>query len=317
MDIRTRMDDEHLAVFDMLPEGLLDLSDIPTARAGLDALAEAMPVPELPDTVTLEDHTVAGFDGHEVMVRTYVPDARHDSSPALYWVHGGGMVLGEVAMDDDKCADIAQELNMVVASVDYRLAPEHPYPAPMEDCYSGLTWFFAQAEAMGLDPSRIAIGGGSAGGGLAAGLALLARDRGEVAPCFQLLTFPMLDDRNITPSSYAIEDTRVWNRDANLAGWNAYLSGGAGGPDVPIYAAPARATDLAGLPPAIITVGDLDMFVDEDIAYAQALLHAGVPTELHVYPGAFHGSSVFVPDSDTSQRWKRDELAALGRALGV
>ena len=315
MDIRSRMDEEHQAVFDMLPEGLLDLSDIQRARDGLDALAEAMPVPELPDTVTLADHLVPGFDGHEVLVRTYVPDAKADASAALYWIHGGGMVLGEVAMDDAKCAGIAQELNIVVASVDYRLAPEHPYPAPMEDCYSGLTWFFSQAEAMGLDSARIAIGGGSAGGGLAAGLALLARDRGEVAPCFQLLTFPMLDDRNATPSSHAIDDFRVWNRPANLAGWNAYLSGNAGGDDVPVYAAPARATDLSGLPPAIVTVGDLDMFLDEDIAYAQALLQAGVPTELHVYPGAFHGSNVFIPDADLSQRWQRDEHAALARSL--
>jgi acetyl esterase/lipase len=125
----------------------------------------------------------------------------------------------------------------------------------------------------------------------------------------------MIDDRNETPSSHAITDTRVWNRDANLAGWNAYLDGTAGAAEVPVYAAPSRCTDLTGLPPAVITVGDLDMFLDEDIDYAQSLLQAGVPTELHVYPGAFHGSNGFVPHAELSQRWKRDELAALDRAL--
>jgi acetyl esterase/lipase len=208
-------------------------------------------------------------------------------------------------------------LGAVVASVEYRVAPEFPYPIPMEDCYSGLEWFFAKADEFGVDPNRIALGGASAGGGLAAGLALLARDRRRVKPCFQLLTYPMLDDRNVSPSSHGITDTRVWNRAANQAGWDAYLAGDAGAADVPVYAAPSRCTDLGGLPPAIVTVGNLDMFLDEDIAYAQALLQAGVPTELHVYPGAFHGSNIFVAHSDLSQRWKRDELGALERALNA
>ncbi|MXZ63119.1 MAG: alpha/beta hydrolase, partial [Chloroflexi bacterium] len=159
------------------------------------------------------------------------------------------------------------------------------------------------------------IGGGSAGGGLAAGLALAARDRGEVDVCFQLLVYPMIDDRNTTRSAEAIVDERVWNRAANLHGWDAYLAGNAGGDDVSPYAAPARATDLAGLPPAYINVGVLDLFVDEDVTYAQRLMAAGVPTELHVYPGAFHGSPGLVPNSALSQRWAADELAALDRAL--
>ncbi len=312
MDITTRMDDEHRAVLEMLPPGLLDLSDLTAARATLDALM--VPVP-LPESVLVEDHHVEGFDGHQVMVRIYRPAEARQNSPALYWIHGGGMVLGDVSMNDASCAEIAETLNVVVASVEYRLAPEFPYPVPMEDCYSGLEWFFSSADQFDVDASRIAIGGGSAGGGLAAGLAILARDRKQVAPCFQLLTYPMVDDRNETPSSYEITDTRVWNRDANQVGWDAYLDGEAGADVVPVHAAPARADDLSGLPPAIITVGDLDMFLDEDIAYAQALLQAGVPTELHVYPGAFHGSNTFVADADLSQRWKRDELNALDRAL--
>lgn len=273
------------------------------------------PVPEIDDSIKITDHHTPAEDGHQVLVRVYRRRDRRDRRGGLYSIHGGGMVLGDVSMNDARCAAIALALDVVVASVDYRLAPEHPYPAPLEDCYCGLLWFFDQAEAFGVDTARIAVGGGSAGGGLAAGVALLARDRGQVSPCFQLLTFPMIDDRNQTPSSYMVDDTRLWNRAANIVGWSAYLDGRNGAEDVPIYAAPARATDLAGLPPAIITVGSLDTFVDEDIAYAQALLRAGVPCELHVYAGGFHGSNFMVPNSGISQRWYRDEMAALDRAL--
>ena len=315
INLEDHLDEDHLAVLQMLPGDLLDMSDIVATRAKLDEFMGQMPAPELPATVEVTDHHIDGFDGHQVMVRTYRPAERRENSPGLYWIHGGGMILGSVDMNDVSCAEIAQTLNVVVASVEYRLAPEFPYPVPMEDCYSGLTWFFDQAEAFGLDTSRIAIGGASAGGGLAAGLALLARDRRQVTPCFQLLTFPMLDDRNETPSSHMIDDARVWSRAANEAGWDAYLDGDNGADDVPAYAAPARAIDLSGLPPAIITVGSFDMFLDEDIAYGQALLQAGVPCELHVYPGAFHGSNGFVAHADVSQRWHRDEMAALERAL--
>ena len=315
INFEEHLDADHLAVLEMLPGDLLDLSDLPAARATLDELMAHLPAPEIPDSIEIADHHAEAADGHEVLVRVYRPKQRRDRSPGLYWIHGGGMVLGSVDMNDASCAAIASDLDVVVASVDYRLAPEFPYPTPLEDCYCGLTWFFDHAEAFGLDTARIAVGGASAGGGLAAGLALLARDRKQVSPCFQLLTFPMLDDRNDTPSSFMIDDSRVWNRDANMAGWSAYLDGNNGADDVSFHAAPARATDLGGLPPAIITVGSLDMFLDEDIAYAQALLGAAVPCELHVYPGAFHGSLSLVPHSDISRRWHRDEMAALDRAL--
>ena len=315
INLEDHLDADHLAVLEMLPGDLLDLSDLAVTRARLNEFIAQMPAPEMPDSVEVADHHAKAVDGHQVLVRVYRPKQRRDRSPGMYWIHGGGMVLGDVGMDDAGCAGIASDLNVVVASVDYRLAPEFPYPTPLEDCYCGLLWFFEQAEAFGLDTARIAVGGASAGGGLAAGLALLARDRKQVSPCFQLLRFPMLDDRNDTPSSFMIDDSRLWNRDANAAGWSAYLDANNGADDVPYHAAPARATDLGGLPPAIITVGSLDMFLDEDIAYAQALLGAEVPCELHVYPGAFHGSSSFVPQSDTSRRWRRDEKAALDRAL--
>ena len=315
LDIEAHMDAEHLAVLQALPFRL-DLSDIPATRTVMEGLREMLAAAPLPDNVSVEDHMAPGQEGApDVMVRTYRPASLPTNAPALYYIHGGGMVLGDVAGSDPYCANVADQLSVLVASVEYRLAPEHPFPAPIEDCYAGLRWFASSADEFGIDRSRIAIGGGSAGGGLAAGLALVARDRGEVEVCFQLLVFPMLDDRNITRSSQAIVDDRVWNRAANIAGWDAYLSGNAGGDDVSPYAAPSRATDLAGLPPAYINVGTLDLFVDEDIAYAQALLAADVPVELRVYPGAFHGSNMMAPDTEISKRWNSDELAALDRAL--
>jgi acetyl esterase/lipase len=315
LDIEKYLDADHLAALSALPERQ-DPADFVGRRAAMAEMRAAMPPVQLPATVTLEDHMAPGPDGGpDVRVRTYRPASLPPNAPVLYWIHGGGMVVGNVEMNDPYCADIAQELNVLVASVEYRLAPEHPFPSPIEDCYAGLCWLASSAGMLGMDRARVAIGGGSAGGGLAAAMALVARDRGDVDVCFQLLVYPMLDDRNTTRSSHAIVDSRVWNRASNLAGWDAYLAGEAGGDDVSPYAAPARATDLSGLPPAYINVGTMDLFVDEDIAYAQALLAANVPTELRVYPGAFHGSANLAPNAEISKRWRRDELSALDRAL--
>ena len=316
IDIASRIDDEHRPIFAAIPRDRRDWSDIPGTRAKLAELLAAMPQPQLPDDVTLEDRLVPGPPGDpDVSVRLYRPADAPSPAPAFYWIHGGGMVFGDVNGSDPYCAAIAADLNVLVASVEYRLAPEHPFPAPLEDCYAGLAWLWNAAADLGVDRARIAIGGGSAGGGLAAGTALVARDRGLVRPCFQLLVYPMLDDRNATRSSHAIADPRTWDREANLAGWNAYLAGNAGGEGVSPHAAPARATDLAGLPPAYVNVGDLDLFVDEDVAYARALADAGVPVELHVYPGAWHGSTSFAPHTALSRRWAADEREALRRAL--
>lgn len=298
----------------MLPSNFMDLSDLESAVAMVMSMLGSAPA-EIPAEVVIDDHHVQTTDGHQLLVRVYRPRAQRAASPCLYWMHGGGLVLGNVAMDDARCIEIVQQLNIVVASVDYRLAPKFPYPTPLDDCYAGLEWVTSSAEALGLAADRIAIGGGSAGAGLAAGLALLARDRGQLHPCFQLLRYPMIDDRNSTGSSHAVTDMRVWNRSANLVGWGAYLGDAAGSGEVSQYAAAARATDLSGLPPAIVTVGELDMFLDEDIEYAQRLLAAGVSTELHVYSKCVHGSDALVPHAEASQRWKRDELAALDRAL--
>ena len=312
----SRLDAEHQVALQDKPGAPLDLSDIPAARrmaAERDALMPPVPPPT---GGTIEDRVVPGPAGApEVPVRLYRPSTVRADSPAFYWVHGGGMVLGNVAMGDARCADVADRLHVVVASVEYRLAPEHPFPAPLDDSHAGLAWFAGAADALSIDRGRIAIGGDSAGGGLAAGLVLLARDRGEVDVYFQMLVYPMLDDRNRTASSHTILEPLVWNRTANLAGWDAYLAGQNGAEDVSAYAAPARATDLAGLPPAYISVGTLDLFLDEDIAYAQALSEAQAPVELHVYPGAFHGSPRLVPEAPISKRWVADELAALDEAL--
>ena len=317
IDISSRIDHEHCQVFDALPLNPRDWSDIPAVRRLSAAERAAEPKPFLPSTVTVTDHQIPGPTGApDVRLRIYRPENLQRDASALYWIHGGGMVLGELEMDDLYCANIADQINVLVTSVEYRLAPEHPFPAPLEDCYAGLIWLAAASGEHGIDPDRIAVGGASAGGGLAAGLSLLARDRGEVSPCYQLLVYPMLDDRNSTRSSHAITDPRTWNREANLAGWDAYLAGKAGGDNVSPYAAPARATVLAGLPPAYINVGDLDLFLDEDVAYARAMADAGVPVELHIYPGGYHGSNSDVPDSGLSRRWAADELSALGRALG-
>jgi acetyl esterase/lipase len=235
--------------------------------------------------------------------------------PALLWIHGGGYVLGNVEQDDLFAQRIALAVECVVVSVDYRLAPEHPFPAPLEDCYAALSWLAGHADELGVDPARIAIGGASAGGGLAAGLALLARDRAAVKVALQLLIYPMIDDRNVAPASAALPDTLLWTRENNLIGWRSYLGREPGGEGVSAYAAAFRATALEGLPPAYIAVGELDLFLHENIEYAQRLLRAGVATDLHVYPGAFHGFEGLAPGTDVARRLIADRDHVLKRAL--
>lgn len=283
-------------------------------REQLAALTAALPRPDTP--VAIEDRTVPGPEGGpDVRLRTYRPQGEDDPRPGLYWIHGGGMVIGAPEMDDAMLVELVERLGLVAVSVDYRLAPEHPYPAPVEDCYAGLAWTGANAAELGIDPARLAVGGASAGGGLAAATVLLARDRGGPAIVFQLLVCPMLDDRDSTPSSRAFADAVVWDRSANLFGWTALLGDRVGADDVPPYAAPARATDLSGLPPAFVDVGELELFRDECADYALRLAQAGVSTEFHLYPGAFHGFDIMVPGAALSARAKETRVAALRRAF--
>ncbi len=312
-DFSKELDEMHQAVLSVLPEKLLDLTDISVTRAGLDALMSQMPSPELPAQISVEEAQIPGVGTDpDVPIRIYKPESLPPNAPGLVWIHGGGMVLGSAEMDDAGSAAIAEQHQCVVISVDYRLAPENPYPAPLHDCYAALKWFAKNANSLGVSSDRIAIGGASAGGGLAAGTALMARDKGGPNLIFQLLVFPMLDHRNETPSSFGTSDTRVWNREANIIAWEAYLNNIE---PIPSYASPSITDDLSGLPPTYINVGTLDIFVDEDIDYAARLSQAGVPVELHVYPGAFHGSNGFVAESSLSLRWAADQSAALEAAL--
>jgi acetyl esterase/lipase len=318
MSFIDQLDPELRAAVERLPtDRTLNLNDLPRARARMkkmvtELLASLPPV----EGVTSQDQFAPGPKGDPaVRVRVYQSNDRPSKLPALFWIHGGGYVMGDIEQDDRLMKQLARRIGCVAVSVDYRLAPEHPFPAPVEDCYAGLKWLFAHADELGVERSRIAIGGASGGGGLAAGLALLVRDRKEVQVAFQLLIYPMIDDRNVTPASYAITDPRMWNRESNRLGWKAYLGRDGGGADVSPYAAASRATDLTSLPPAYIPVGALDLFVDENIEYAQRLIQAGVPTELHVYPGAFHGFDLFAPSAQVSKQFKADRDDALRRAL--
>lgn len=290
--------------------GSLDLSDIPALRAGV-AAAVAMAGTATRPGVGITDVPLAGG---AIAVRAYRPAGQRGALPVLLWMHGGGLVIGNVAQDDLLVGELVESVGCAVVSVEYRLAPEHPYPVPLEDCYTALRWV---AEQPDFDRTRIAIGGASAGAGLAAALALLARDRAEVWPMFQMLLYPMLDDRNIAPASAVLPDTLVWSRDNNRIGWNAYLDGAAGSEEGPRYGAAARAVNLSGLPPAYIAVGELDLFLDEDIDYARRLLAAGVAAELHVYPGAYHGFDAIAPKAEISRRLIGERNRALQKAFGL
>jgi acetyl esterase len=305
-------DPELAAAVAMLPA--LDLTDIPTARVRLAEMIAQFGEPDR-SGVQVRDEHVPGPDGApDVRLRIFTPE-RVVAPAAIYDVHGGGFIAGTIDMGDAQNLRLARELGVVVVTVDYRLAPEHPYPAPLEDCYAGLVWTAKNADALGIDPDRIAIHGASAGGGLCAGLALLARDRGGPAITFQYLGVPELDDHLDTPSMRRFVDTPLWNRPRAVISWDSYLGAGKpGGPDVPIYAAPARATDLTGLPPAYVSVMEFDPLRDEGIAYAQALLQAGVSVELHAFPGTFHGSAL-VEQAAVSRREADEALVVLRRAL--
>jgi acetyl esterase/lipase len=306
-----------LAAFQAAIPGGITLDDIPATRQMLVAINAAMAsqVPDIPGVVT-SDHYAPGPDSApDVMVRVYQPEQRPAVLPALLWIHGGGYVLGSVEADDVKAKMLALSLNCVVASVEYRLAPEHPFPAPLEDCYAALKWLAANTAQFGINPERIAIGGASAGGGLAAGLGLLTRDRAEVNLCYQLLIYPMIDDANVEQAGPTLSDAPLWTRANNLIGWRAYLGQEPGSDGVSPYAAAFRAEDVRGLPPTYIGVGTPDLFRDEDIAYAQRLMRAGVPTELHVYADGFHGFDAFAAETDTAKRFSGEQIRLLARAL--
>ena len=281
---------------------LIRRAPVPPGRiaAGIDVAQRSVPA--------LGEHP-----GVEVFV--YDGPARSRPSGVLLWIHGGGFVMGHPATYHELCSAFASDVGIVVVSVDYRLAPEHPFPAGLEDCYAALQWVHDHADDLGVDRSRIAIGGDSAGGGLAAGLAQLAHDRAEVPVCFQLLVYPMLDDRTVLRTDHAGTGSFVWTPTSNAFGWTSYLGHPPVDDEDRPYAVPARRADLTGLPPAWIGVGDLDLFHAEDLEYAERLQAAGVPCQLEVVAGMYHAADALFRRSSAMNAFRAAGKDALSAAL--
>jgi len=300
------------------------LEAVPTVALSMDNLAlirsqSRLPIPA-PDlasaSVEMSVRTIPGpDDAPDVQVIIYRPPGRTPAAPCILHLHGGGFVMGSAAAMEGPHRMVSAALGCVIVTVDYRLAPEVAFPGAIEDAYAALCWVMDNAAALGVDPARVGVAGESAGGGLAAALALLTRDRGRHAIAFQHLTYPMLDDRTCTavdPHPHAGQF--LWTAHNNRFGWAALLGQEPGGPDVSPYAAPARASDLTGLPPTYIATGGLDLFLEEDLDYARRLMRGGVPVELHVYPGAFHAFDLALT-AEVAVQSRRDGLAALKRLM--
>jgi triacylglycerol lipase len=303
-DIRRRIEPGTIAQLDRLARW--DLASVDTIRSSYAAVA-APPQPADP-RVRRTDDEIAG-----VPVRWYRPQGVTDALPCLVWLHGGAYIMGTLDENDGRLERIVLELGCAVLSVDWRVAPEHPYPAGLDDAEAVWTSVAKDPTSYGLDGDRLVLGGASAGAGLAAGLCLRLRDRGATQPALQLLIYPMLDDRELTPSIRATEDPGhwgLWHLAANRLAWKAYLGPLAGG-DVPATAAPGRADDLTDLAPAFFAIGDVDGFLDESLSYAGRLAGAGVPLELHVYPGVIHGGFGAVPTTPRTAQLLRDVHGAL------
>ncbi|NCG39748.1 MAG: alpha/beta hydrolase fold domain-containing protein [Actinobacteria bacterium] len=269
---------------------------------------------ELSSKVTRTDIYVPGPPGEaDVRLRVHKNVDSRESQPCLFWMHGGGYVLGTPEQDDLRFDRWCQRFGLTGVAVQYRLAPENPYPAGLNDAYAGLKWLKNNGEEIGVDSTRIGIGGPSAGAGLAAALGLLVRDRAEMTVDYQLLIYPMLDDKRASVT--ANWDVPIWNPESNEFGWRSYLGNLFDTDDVPTYAAPSRENDLSGLPPTYVMVGTLDGFADEDIAYAQRLNQCGVDTELHVYSGAPHGFDGFAGNAPVARRARQDINAWLEKRL--
>jgi cation diffusion facilitator CzcD-associated flavoprotein CzcO/acetyl esterase/lipase len=305
--MRGTVDPELAPVVPLIPD--FPFSDIEGSRAALEAMLASAPPLDAGDVVVADRKIPGAAGGPEVGVRIFTPDSGHARIPAVLDIHSGGFAMGSVAFNDAANVALARELGVVVVSVDYRLAPEHPYPAAAEDCYAALRWLAQSALELDIDPRRIAVMGDSAGGALAASTVLLARDRGGPAVAFQALVEPVLDDRLATPSMRL--ETIAWYRSNAELSWEYYL----GGAEADHYAAPARMADLARLPPTFVSVNELDCVRDEGLDYARRLLESGVSTEVHCWPGAFHGFHLTMPGATISCRALAATHDALRRAL--
>jgi acetyl esterase len=288
------------------------IADLQAARALQQRLLEAADDEiEGLEQLDIDDLVVPASNGPDVKVRVYTPHALQRPLPGVLYLHSGGFVLGSVDGEHASAAALALGVGAIVVSVDYRLAPEHRYPAALDDCYAALCWMVDRADELGLDAGRIAVAGSSSGACLGAALTLLARDHSGPRICFQMLNAPVLDDRLETPSMTAFTDTPVWDRHSAFLSWRHYLGERE---DVPSYAAPARATDLSGLPPAYIATSQFDPLRDEGILYGLRLLQAGVAAEIHNFAGAYHGSEI-VGTAEVSRRRMADIEWALRHGL--
>lgn len=299
------------ALWQALPGGFNGIPNIVARRAAMSAARAAVPKGNFPH-LQISEYQYPGPEG-ELTLRLYRPKTATASSPGLIYIHGGGMIMGDLESQDENLREVAMELNIPIASIDYRKAPEHPYPAAPEDCYAGVCWVFTNASELGIDPANIGLMGASAGGGLALATALMLRDRGGPALKYLLPIYPMIDDRHNTASSQEVLDIGIWDRAGSIEAWGWYLGDAA--PDA--YAAPARAEDLSNLPPTYIDVGDLDLFRDEDIEIAQRLSAAGVSVEFHLWPGAYHASELFAPNAALSRRIWSTRYTAIRRMAGL
>jgi acetyl esterase/lipase len=310
-------DPELLPLLELLADIEIDLSDPIATRAMFSAMTEPMNAEVDRNGVSIEDRNIAG-PGESVPIRIYSPEDKQGISPGLLHIHGGGFVIGDLESELGSCVALCRNLGITVVSVDYRLAPETPYPGGLEDCYAALQWMADNAGDLQVDPQRIGLFGMSAGGGLCAATALLARDRKGPKICFQYLGIPEVDDRLDTISMRQFDDTPMWNRPAAIQSWDYYLGDQyqRGSDDVPAYAAPARATDLEDLPPAYVSTMEFDPLRDEGVQYALKLMQAGVATELHAFPGTWHGSSMFAA-TQVHQRESTEMFAVLRRGLGI
>jgi acetyl esterase/lipase len=287
-----------------------DVGDVVTRRANaVEDFAHIASLIAPVDDVTRTDRATTSRDGSSVDLRWYTKDGAA-AGPAVCYLHGGGMILGSLDLFEPIIRDVVSASGVAMLAVEYRLAPEHPYPAQVHDCYAGLVWLAEHANELGIDARRIAIMGDSAGGGLAAATTLMARDRGGPALARQILVFPMLDDRTTSPDP-ALVPFLTWTYEDNVTGWGALLGDLAGTDDVPAFAAPARTFDVSGLPPTYVDVGELDIFRDEDIEYARRLASSGTPVELHVHPGAPHAFDALAPRAEVSRRARADRLRVL------
>jgi acetyl esterase/lipase len=317
---RPPFDPELEAVLTVLNEQLpvtLTPEMIPVLRQNPMMLAEAA-LDELlsQNGLARRDVTIPGYGGDEIAASVIAREGRTGIGPGIYHTHGGGMILGSRLDGVASMLDWIVRHDAVLVTAEYRLAPEFPDPYPVEDCYAGLVWTAEHAADLGIDPALILIAGASAGGGLAAGTALLARDRQGPALVGQLLICPMLDDRDQTVSTHQVDGVGVWDRGSNLTGWTALLGDRRGTDDVSIYAAPARATDLSGLPPAYIDCGSVEVFRDEDVAYATGLWESGVQAELHVWAGGFHGFDMMAAHAAVAQAAIAARDSWVDRVLG-